>query len=272
MQNRCLRMITGAFRTTNIAAMEIEVSIPPIDIWLNYKLEMEALQLSRLADNHPVACHLYPDQRDNLIPPSPPPLLPYGTTKRYRISPRTKLTTCITRISNRMIEGTETISLNAEPPWRISELEIPDRVKIFTPPMASGCSVKEQWKDNHINFVTELEDNTDFLFVYSDGSLTEERGRRRTGYGVIRYNNGEVVFKCNSALGEHAEVYDAEMMGIHMLQKRQGSTWQLSIPFQTHQISYSTLTMWDPLIGFLMGNQEKAKPNRGPSEKLSARY
>ena len=34
MQNKCLRMITGAFRTRNVGAMKIEASIPLIDLWM----------------------------------------------------------------------------------------------------------------------------------------------------------------------------------------------------------------------------------------------
>ena len=35
-------------------AMEIEASIPPIDLYMDYKLEMEALRLSCLNDDHPI--------------------------------------------------------------------------------------------------------------------------------------------------------------------------------------------------------------------------
>src|SRR5258708_1615235 len=48
----------------------------------------------------------------------------------------------------------------------------------------TGNSFKDQWKDNHLNFMAENDDNPDFLFVYSDGLLTEQRGRRRTGFGL----------------------------------------------------------------------------------------
>ena len=54
LQNNCLRIITGAFHTTNIQAMEKEAAIPPIDILLDYKLNMEALRLSHIGNNHPV--------------------------------------------------------------------------------------------------------------------------------------------------------------------------------------------------------------------------
>ena len=57
MQNKALQMITRAFQMTNIMAMEIEASIPPINLWLEYKLNMEALHMSRLAEDHTVYCH-----------------------------------------------------------------------------------------------------------------------------------------------------------------------------------------------------------------------
>src|SRR5258708_18660589 len=100
MQNKCLCMITGAFQTTNIAMMEIEASIPPIDIWLNYKLNMEALHMACLEKDHPVLCHIALEHRNNTLPLTPPPLPPYDTKKRYRFNPATKITTSITRISN----------------------------------------------------------------------------------------------------------------------------------------------------------------------------
>ena len=81
-----------------------------------------------------------------------------------------------------------------------------------------------EWRDNHLNFVTDLEDNINFLFVYSDGSLMEHRGRRKTGYGLVGYNKGEIVFEWNGTLGKHAEVYNAEMM----------SEIPLSRPIPTH--------------------------------------
>ena len=106
-QNKCLQMITGVFRMTNITAMEIEASIPPIDIWMDYRLEMEALHISNLANNHPITSRIYPDQREYQPHALPPPLPPYDESKRYRMNPRNKFTTCITQISKKMLEETE---------------------------------------------------------------------------------------------------------------------------------------------------------------------
>ena len=92
---------------TNTTALEIEASIPPINIWMDYRLEMEALCISSLANDHPIISRIYPEQRENHPQVLPPPLTPYDELKRYRVNPRTKFTTCITWISKRMLEEME---------------------------------------------------------------------------------------------------------------------------------------------------------------------
>ena len=73
MQNKCLCMIMGAFRTTNVSALEIEASIPPIELWMDYRLNMEALCIARLPADHAILHWIYPDQRDEDSPPAEPP-------------------------------------------------------------------------------------------------------------------------------------------------------------------------------------------------------
>src|SRR6266436_2617339 len=214
-QNKCLRMITGTFRTTNITAMEIEASIPPIDIWMDYRLEMEALRLASLSRDHPITCRIYPDQRTQPTPVSPPPLPPNNESKRYRSNPKNKFTTCITQVSKHILDETECITPNAKPPWRPSEVDLDDRVKIFIPANLAGELVKEEWVNAHMELMAEEEDNNDILFVYSDSSLSEKGGRRTSGYGVVGYCQGKKVFETNGAMGEHTEVFDTEMAGLH---------------------------------------------------------
>ena len=69
--------------------------------------------------------------------------------------------------------------------------------------------------DQHIEFVAEIEDNPSFLTVYSDSSLTNRKRKRKTGFGVVGYIQGCKVFRRSEALGEHVEVYDAKMVGLH---------------------------------------------------------
>src|SRR5260370_5564117 len=147
-------------------------------------------------------------------PTSPPPLPPFNKSKRYRINPKTKFTTCITRISKRIIQDTETIAPNTEPPWWLSKEDLLDRVKIFTPGNCTGMSVKEEWANAHIELAMELEEHLKHLLVYSDGLLSEKNGMRHTGLGLVGYHSGARVFKHKEALGEHTEVYDAEMASL----------------------------------------------------------
>ena len=94
-------------------------------------------------------------------------------------------------------------------------MDLDDRVRLFILENISGKSVKEKWADAHLELITEEEDNQDILFVYSDGSLSERKGRRQTDFGVVGYIQGRIVFKRKEALGEHLEVFDTEMAGLH---------------------------------------------------------
>src|SRR5260370_4051730 len=69
--------------------------------------------------------------------------------------------------------------------------------------------------NDHIELTMEEEDSHKTLFIYSDGSLSEKKGRRYSGFGVIGYNQGRKVFERREALGEHTKVFDAEMAGLH---------------------------------------------------------
>jgi len=39
--------------------------ILPIDLWMEFKLNMEALHIARLAEDHPITCQIYLEQREN---------------------------------------------------------------------------------------------------------------------------------------------------------------------------------------------------------------
>src|SRR5260370_6050789 len=135
--------------------------------------------------------------------------------RRHRTNPKQKFMTCITCVSKRMLENTERIFPHTEPPWRLSEVNFNDRIKLFILENTPGKSIKEDWADAHMELITEEEDNPNILFVYSDGSLTEEKGIRRSGFGAIGYNQGRKVFERKEATGEHSKVFNAEMAGLH---------------------------------------------------------
>ena len=68
--------------------------------------------------------------------------------------------------------------------------------------------MKEEWADTHLEFIAKEEENRDTLLIYSDGSLSERKGRRHTSYRVVGYNQGRKVFEASRATGEHSEVFN----------------------------------------------------------------
>ena len=54
VQNRALRLICAAFRTTPIHALEIEASIPPANLFLDSTTKWAAIRFNKLSANNPV--------------------------------------------------------------------------------------------------------------------------------------------------------------------------------------------------------------------------
>ena len=112
-----------------------------------------------------------------------------------------KFTTCITRISNRILTDTKHTKLHPEAPWRITKINIPEKVQLL-PTNTLGKSVKEDWANNHAEFIAETKDDPRYLLIYSDGSLTERQGRRLTGYRTVSYTLSESIPGWSLAIGE----------------------------------------------------------------------
>ena len=62
-QNRALRLITGGFRTSPTNALEVESSVPPINLFLDYLRTRAATRIAKLTLNHPIVIHLPPAVR-----------------------------------------------------------------------------------------------------------------------------------------------------------------------------------------------------------------
>ena len=122
--------------------------------------------------------------------------------------------TCISQITQQIQENTERTCPLATTPWHDEDLDTTECVCTFLPPNLQGESAKEQWTNDDIKFITENEENPDFLAIYADGSLVKKDGKRLTGYGAISYYLGKTIFKIKGALGEQAEVFNAEMTGL----------------------------------------------------------
>ncbi len=179
-------------------------------------MDMEALRLSRLSKEHPIMARILPNLCSKL--PTIQLLNPPAHLTHHRKCRRTKKSPpmCITRIAHHIQQIMERINPLAMAPWHDTDLDKLEWVNTFLPTNVTGKSVKEQWSNDHTEFLAENEDNPKFLTIYTDGSLTHKEGRRLTGYGVAGYYLGKRVFERKGALGEQAEVYDTEMTGLSM--------------------------------------------------------
>ena len=84
-------------------------------------------------------------------------------------------------------------------------------IRLYLPANKPGTSVKLEWANDHSKLFDKHKDDNEFLFIYTDGSLSYDKGTRKTGYRAIAYLNGTEINMVNRAMGEFIEVYDAEM-------------------------------------------------------------
>ncbi|KAG6806999.1 hypothetical protein H0H87_001992, partial [Tephrocybe sp. NHM501043] len=75
---------------------------------------------------------------------------------------------------------------------------------------------KDEAAKAHKEQVKDLERFDANLLIYTDGSMIKEEGshRRIVGWGVVGYIRGREVITRRGSLGDKAEVYDAELMGL----------------------------------------------------------
>ena len=152
VQNRGLRYITGAFRTTPISAMQIEALIPPITLTLDYTVKRKANAIQHYGPRHPVTHHL-PAQHwsndvhttDRLLFKEPPKTIGNHMRPENRAARELKNAKCtpIYRIGLHILTNTEKINKTAEAPWHW----IDKRVKIRTPPTITGKPQKKKWAE-----------------------------------------------------------------------------------------------------------------------------
>ena len=105
IQNKALRWICAAFKTTPITAMELEASIPPIQLHLDYLQRRAAVRLNGLPTNSQVISRLPPAWQDRTNPnPNGRQRRPKTLTQLWRLS----------RLSSPLYKRTDIFAL---PPW-----------------------------------------------------------------------------------------------------------------------------------------------------------
>ncbi len=76
-----------------------------------------------------------------------------------------------------------------------------------------------EWAEDHANLYDEYKDDNDFMFIYTDGSLSCDKGTCRTGYGVVAYRNDMEIASEKGPTGEYIEAYNTEMKALKMAAK-----------------------------------------------------
>jgi ribonuclease HI len=254
VQNKALRLITGAFKTTPTRAMEIEASIPPIGLHLDYLNSNFATRLRKLPPNHPIVLRLPigirpPEEAD----PHLPFPLPHKPARHFRNAARRDLAIAANAERNRNCTrlwsiaksvnlNSEAIDILANPPWHRTEwdADLANRIHFRLPPNTPEESFKETWAADHTDKVLDLKRTDTNLLVYTDGSLSFDRGNRKTGWGFAFYQGGELVRSKKGALGAHVEVYDAEMEGLASAAEAVADWIARSLPHKFNHVYFFT--------------------------------
>lgn len=197
-----MRQILGAFRTTPTEVLNIETSIPPLDLILDARRERAALRLARMPDTHPVIQRLGADWHRGAQAVNPPPLQPMRTNVD---SKRTRLQ----RLALLYPADGERIDAHYLAPWS----------DILSDPRWKGRLVvvpKDPKTDKrraalaHVELARSLRADERHVLAYSDGSLLEGSA----GAGAAVFHCRRQVTAASYGLGTGADVYDAELSGL----------------------------------------------------------
>src|SRR5258708_67804 len=227
MQNKALHFITGAFKTTPIHALEIESSIPPINITLDYYMECYATCTQRLNHSNPVMCCIPNHHREDILiqltplpcfPPPPKNLIAPYLIRQHKAKIKKTMTTQLICMAKGITNNMECISPHAEPPWHRLEYDydIHDCIRLYIPENRAGTSVKTEWAEDHANLYDEYKGDSEVMFIYTDRSLSYNNGIHRTGYSIVAYRNGTEIASVKGSMGEHVEVYDTKMRALEV--------------------------------------------------------
>lgn len=204
VQNRALKKILGAFNTTPIGALQNEAAIPATSVRLNHLHRKYALRVINMPEPHPIRARcpssyppFYQTEEEEESPrftawdDDSTPQRPYRT---HLISILSTLRTWINRTTE-----VETYSTTAVAPW----------VETLVSTSIAKLEKKDE-ADAHNKLVAKLKQDKQTIIAYTDGSMLDGK----VGAGAVIEGEGVTAVKRKWGMGERAEVYDAELLGI----------------------------------------------------------
>lgn len=215
VQRDAMRWICGAFRTTLVAALQVETAIWPLSKRMKQISARYASRLNRMDPLYPIRQRLPPNWRKDEPTNQPEPPVPIEKRRPRRDGlphdPPTRLWT----LANLGNPDGERIFPFQQPPWHrsILDTDLQDRIQIrrARPGLTKAAAARK-----HRKHVRKLHANPHHALIYTDGSLRQVRGEARAGAGVTIYCHGDVVRERSVGLGQHTEVYDAELYGLQL--------------------------------------------------------
>ncbi|KAL1700381.1 hypothetical protein EV121DRAFT_172348, partial [Schizophyllum commune] len=173
-------------------------SIPPIRIALDYEARRAGIRLNKLDQRHPLIQRLPEEWRDPTGYVAPPPLPKHPHSRNKKVLEKT---TKLHDLAKWTSVREERILPYATPPWRRDVPDFGGRLVIAAKSSDDKREKKAAAKTHKIE-ARKLLASEESLLVYTDGSMRPLHRVRRVGAGA------------QIGLGSHAEVYDAEMVGL----------------------------------------------------------
>ena len=210
-QNKALRLICGAFRTTPCAALRILGHIPPIVHLLRRLSEAAAIRFSRLHPLSPIVQRLPNDWRQRHRPTEKTPFSTPHSLKGTNPARHT----IIQHLSSKSSPNLERLepfhSDNA--PWHVTAKSLLPRLTISPDPCDKEA--RPAYSASLNKELVHSKHDPSLLLVYCDGSRWKPaRGTERSGYGVVIYHCAKPIFTYSIGLGESSTVFDAEMYAL----------------------------------------------------------
>jgi ribonuclease HI len=202
--NHALRLITRAFKTSPISALQHIAHIPPIAYTIKKLCYGSSIRFHRLLPDSPVLLRIPQDKPNIRIRHGPS-----GSSSTIRIP--NAILSPLHRIA-RLTKATSTPTLNPlqDPPWAPT-LSVNPRITTTLPPP----------KEERLRFRETLEDllngqrqRNDSLVISTDGSRRSIGGTKRTGAGISVRRGDVVVHEWAIGVGKRTNVYDGESLAI----------------------------------------------------------
>ncbi|QRV77343.1 RNA-directed DNA polymerase from transposon BS [Ceratobasidium sp. AG-Ba] len=216
-QNKALRWVSGAFRTTPVRALEILTSIPPLELILNHINRQTAIRFSKLPENHLILHRLdlgWLAPETEMV--SPPNRVRQLVLDAYRDpTARQRDYSTLYEIAKFNSPSNERCNPLALPPWKRSHTNPGLRNRITITPY-DGHTPKGIIRELHNQVTDRWKNDSDHLVCYTDASRWIDQGERLmgAGIGVAIFHKSTRIHSISKQVQNQVEPWDLELEAI----------------------------------------------------------